>query len=208
MHRGVPTMGLGRAFMEGLVMATWEVLMGTPNYGVMPGEKAKVSPCSGFYRQGFQLDDVCGVITPHTSSTRSSVITCLTSHTRQRLFASANWQSLVHSINSLHGREPYPRPLSGLVYERTGKSQCKKVTGHFTVTYGTDKVRSHGMVAAAIFLPSQLDCIITNGFIHTVWLWLPQWHHVKVSQPQPHRVNTFSLLRQKKSQTAAQCERT
>ena len=97
---------------------------------------------------------------------------------------------------------------SGLDYERTRKSQCKKVTGHFTVTYGTDKVRSHGMVSAAIFLPSQLDCIITNGVIHTVWLWLLQWHHAKVSQPQPHRVNTFSLLRQKKSQTAAQCERT
>ena len=42
------------------------------------------------------------------------------------------------------------------------------------------------------FLPQQLDYIVTNGVIHTVWLWqrLRQcyctewvWHHVKVKVP-------------------------
>ena len=107
-------------------MATWRVLMGTPNYGAMPGEKAKVSPCSGFYRQGFQLDDVCGVVTLHTSSTRSLVMMRLTSCTRQRVFASANWQSLVHSINSLRGREPYPRSLA-LTMNAPGNPGAKRL---------------------------------------------------------------------------------
>ena len=68
-------------------MATWLVLMGTPNYRVMPGEKAKVSPCSSFYRQGFWLDDAHGVITPHMPSTGSLVMTHLISHPRQNLLA-------------------------------------------------------------------------------------------------------------------------
>ena len=92
--------------MEGLVMAMWLVLMGTLNYGVMPGEKAKVSPCSSFYRQGFRLDDVHSVITPHMPSTRNLVMRRLMSHPGQGLFASANRQSPVCSINSLYGREP------------------------------------------------------------------------------------------------------
>ena len=71
-------------------MATWLVLMGTPNYGVTPGEKAKVSPCSGFYRQGFWLDDVCSVITPHTPFTGNSVMMHLMSCPGQCLFASTN----------------------------------------------------------------------------------------------------------------------
>ena len=41
------------------------------------------------------------------------------------------------------------------------------------------KVGSHGAAAAAIFLPLQLDSIITNGVVHMVqqqqWLW--QWCH-------------------------------
>ena len=87
-------------------MAMWLVLMGTPNYGVMPREKAKVSPHSGFYRQGFQLDDICGVITPHTPSTRNLAMMHLTSRCGQCLFASRKWQSPVCSINSPCGREP------------------------------------------------------------------------------------------------------
>ena len=34
--------------MEGLIMATWLVLMGTPNYRVMPGKKAKVLHAAAF----------------------------------------------------------------------------------------------------------------------------------------------------------------
>ena len=73
------------------------------------------------------------------------------------------------------------------------------------------------------FLPSQLDYIITNKVIHTEWLrqqchkngfythfvWLQQRHHVKLRQVQPHHVNTFSLLQQKKNvAAAAPCEQT
>ena len=107
-------------------MATWLVLMGTASYGVMPGEKAKVSPHSGFYRQGFWLDDVCGVVTPYMPSTRSSVMACLTSHPEQCLFASANWQSPVRSTNSPHGRELYRRPVA-LTMNALGSPSAKRL---------------------------------------------------------------------------------
>ena len=64
-------------------MAMWLVQMGTLNYGVTPGEKAKASPCSSFYRQGFQLDDIHAVITLHMPSTRNLAMMHLTLHPRQ-----------------------------------------------------------------------------------------------------------------------------
>ena len=87
-------------------MAMWLVLMGTLNYVVMPREIAKVSLHSGFHRQGFQLDDVCSVVTPHMPSTGNLAMTHVMSHPGQHLFASTNWQSPVCSINSPRGREP------------------------------------------------------------------------------------------------------
>ena len=122
MHKGVPTM----SFIEGLIMAMWLVLMGTPNYGVMPGEKAKVSQHSGFYRQGFRLDDACGVVTPYMPSTRSSVMAHLTSRPGQCLFASTNWHSPVCSINSPHGRELYRRPVA-LTMNAPGSPSAKRL---------------------------------------------------------------------------------
>ena len=114
-------------------MATCLVLMGTPNYRVMPREKAKVSLHSNFYRQGFWLDDVCGVITLHMPSTGNSVMTHLTSCPGQCLFASTNW----HQPSAWKGTV-----TSGLDYECTGKSQCKKVMGHFTITHTTEETPS------------------------------------------------------------------
>ena len=52
------------------------------------GEKAKVSLCTGFYRQGFWLDDIRGVITLHMPSTENSVMMHLTLHPGQCPFVS------------------------------------------------------------------------------------------------------------------------
>ena len=106
----------------------WLVQMGTPYYGVMPGEKAKVPPYSPFYGGG-----ILGrwyIRWHHTKCTiywRFRMMQ-LMSHSRQCQFA----KCLPAEPSQQHQPSTWKGPLtkaSGLDYRCTGTFRCQKVTG-------------------------------------------------------------------------------
>ena len=140
-------------------------------------------------------------------STGSLVMTHLISRPRQHLFASANWQSPVCSINSPCGRELYPRPLAWTT-NTMGNPGTKRLRDILPLHMA--QIRSVHMVRRRL-----------RSFCVTVGLHYNKWSHshcvavatavasCKSKSAAAASCEHFQLVAAKKiADTAAQCERT